>query len=384
MPVDKSMVDPSLNPFRGMMKEIDDKKLTGKDVDEMRSALTTMERLAEEMDDVVSYMTKLTTENLFLKFSNAYGKVLSKAAQSSAPTDDAGMMRNTLQQYENSLTHLKKNPDHAHLVGPVQKIVDIGKSGVSYPVFLRMCEEQQLFEEMKNGSQKPQLEFDLHVAQVMGDPIREAMYKKMLDTYNAMSARSKIGLADHFEFSLARQKIEWEYAPEIARWKAIVERWDKMHDMVLDWIDAHCSFAPTDARWIDPSGDRSKTLLNIRRTKECNPGRLKVREDIFREYFDLSFDDVWNHPTYLAEQKASRIYASDERIECIKKAYPHCKPGGAPPADVISKTEAIFRAGTWRSRRHIERFGDGATKAPGYDFQKFGDFVRKHMSTKTI
>jgi hypothetical protein len=83
-------------------------------------------------------------------------------------------------------------------VGPVQKIVDIGRSGVSYPVFLRMCEEQQLFEEMKNGSQKPQLEFDLHVAQVMGDPIREAMYKKMLDTYNAMSARSKIGLADHF------------------------------------------------------------------------------------------------------------------------------------------------------------------------------------------
>jgi len=381
MPIDKSTVDPMLNPFRNMVADVDGRGLKGKDLDAMKAMMQTMERLAVEMDDVISYTTKLTTDNIFLNFSNAYSRALSAAASSNQPTDDTGLMQQTLKQYESSYNQLKDNPEHAHLIGPIKKVLDIGHSGDSYPVFLRMCEEQGIFEAMKNGEQRPVIEFDLHVARVMGDPVRFEMSTKILAGYEALCKQNPFGLADNVEFEILRQRLEWQYAPLIAKWKAIIERWGKMHEMVFDWIDSFCSFAPIDGRWSDPRGEKY-TRENIQRTQECNPGQLKVRESIFKEYFNLTWDDVWTHKTYLAEQKASRIWDSDERIELLKKTYPVCKPGSKPPSDVLSANEQIFRSKTYRSARHIARFGDGVTKAPGYDFAQFSDFVKKFMKEK--
>jgi hypothetical protein len=85
------------------------------------------------------------------------------------------------------------------------------------------------------------------------------------------------------------------------------------------------------------------TLRNIRRCKECTPGIFKVRENIFKEYFGLTWDDVFSHETYLSEFKAHRIWYSDESIDLIKAVYPYCKPFSEPPAELVNRAETIHR-----------------------------------------
>lgn len=378
MPIEKSTLDSMLDPFRNMMKDVDGKKLTGKAVDEMHEVMATMERLGQEMDDIMSYSTKLATDNLYMNFSNAYSKALVAAASSNQPTDDAGLLKQSLAAYESSYNQLKDDPKNKHLLPPLERLLKIGKSGVSYPIFLKMGEEQGLFAEMGSGMPLPTILFDLHCAEVMGYPLDVEMNQKILAGYKALIAKHPFKIADPLEFRLMRQKIEWEYAPARAKWKAIIDRWEKMHDMVSDWIDAHCSFAPFDDRWV---GDTpADTKLNIERTKECVPGDLKVREAIFREYFNLGWDDVWNHETYKAEQAACRIFSTDERIELIKKAYADCKPGGQPAADIIAGAERLRKENIYRNPKHLERFGTKEKPGVGYAIRPYEEFVKEAMA----
>lgn len=191
-----------------------------------------------------------------------------------------------------------------------------------------------------------------------------------------MRVKHPFKLADSFEFRLLRQKIEWEFAPQRAQWKAIIDRWDRMIDMVNDWLDAHCAFAPQDGRWADPP----RTQTNIARTKECMPGRLQVREAIFKEYFGLSWDDIWSHPTYIAEVKACRIFNSDEKMELIKQAYPLCKPGGKVTSELIAKNEELFKSNRLRNLKHLERFGTKENPGPGYTVKPFAEFVKNALA----
>lgn len=379
MPIDKTTLDSMLDPFRNMVKDVEARKLTGKAVDEMKEHMATMERLGQEMDDIVSYSTKMATDNVYMNFSNAYSKALSAAASANQPTDDVGLLKQSLAAYEDSYNRLKGDPKNQHLLPPLEQALKIGKSGVSYPVFLRLCEEKGIFAEMASGMPLPSILFDLHCAEVYGYPLEVEMHKKILAGYKALCAKHPFHIADPFEFRLMRQKIEWEYAPGRAKWKAIIERWEKMHDMVADWIDAHCSFAPFDERWVDPLNP-ANTPINILRTKECTPGDLKVRESIFREYFNLGWDDVWEHETYKAEQAASRIFSSDERVAMIRKTYPVCKLGSTPPADVIVVAERMHKENSYRHPKHLERFGTKEKPGVGYATRPYEDFVKEALA----
>jgi len=377
MAVDKDLADSMLGPFRNMVKDVDGKGIRNKDVDEMKAVMAKMEGYAASMDDMISFSTKLTTESLFAAFSNAYSRALSAAASSAnaaEPPDDAKLLAQSLAAYEQSYNRLKDDPTMAHLVPPIKRAVDVAKSGVTYPVFLRICEEERIFERMKNGDQRPVLEFQLECAREMGDKLRSEMYAKELLTYDKLSAASACGLADNLGFEIARQRIEHEFAPSIAEWDSIVEHWEKLHWIVADWLDAHCSFAPFDQRWI---GDTPViTQYNIRRTKEKNPAKLVVRERIMREYHGIGWDDVWTHPTWLHEMAESRVWFADECVELMKRVYPVCKPGGKPPADCIAAEEKIYRDKKFRNPKNIARFGDEAGAGPGYKLRSFEDFVK--------
>jgi hypothetical protein len=118
MPIDDAIAGPMLGPFRGMLKEVDDKGLRGEHVDAMRAAFGKMEGYARSMSDIMAFTTRLGTEGLFMAFSNAYGKALTaQASQAQAqPTDDAGLLRQTLTAYEDALRTLQATPNQAHLV----------------------------------------------------------------------------------------------------------------------------------------------------------------------------------------------------------------------------------------------------------------------------
>ncbi|OHD57705.1 MAG: hypothetical protein A2014_11320 [Spirochaetes bacterium GWF1_49_6] len=387
MPVDKDIVNSMLDPFRNMVKDVDDRKLTGKDVDDMKGVMAKMEGLAQSMDDMSSYAVKLNTDGLFTAFSNAYSRALGAAAQAAnaaKPPSDEEMLKQSLAAYEKSYNYLKDKPEMEYLVPPVKRAVEIAKSGVTYPVFLRMCEEELVFERMKNGEQRPALEFQLECARAMGDKLRTEMYEKQLKTYEDLSKQNPCGIADNLAFEIARQRIEWEFAPPIAEWDSILWIWDsRLLYIVHDWLDAHCSFAPFDERW---RGDTTAiTQYNIRRTKEKNPGRLVVWERILRAYHGIGWDDIWTHPIWQHEQAESRVWFCDGCIENMKRTYPFCKPGHKPPADVIAAEEGIYRNKAYRNPKNTARFGAEAGSGPGYKIRSFADFVkeRKDKQIKT-
>lgn len=339
MAVDPGMVDMILGTFRNMVAEIEGKKITGDAVDNMKAVLSQMEGLAKEMDDLASYSTKLANDGLFTKFSEWYGRAL--ASQSSGSSSDEDLMARSLKAYEDSLNYLKKQPEHAHIVPVVQRVVDLGRSGVSYPVFLRMAEEEGAFMGLNSPHAGPVIAFDIHCAERMRTVERLPMLLAIQAKWKELVARSPFGYADPLEYELARQHIEWQHEPALIRWKAIEDRWDRLIELVIDWVDSFCSFAPYDARWVDPDGNRAKTQLNIERTQECNPGRLKVREDIFYEYFGLRWNDIFTHETFVAKLKNKMIWYSDDSLALARDAHDRCLPGGKLEADHIRRAEDI-------------------------------------------
>lgn len=378
MPIEKYLVDSILNPFRAMMKDVEDQKLTGEAVENMRRVLDTMERLAQEMSDLASYSTKLSTDNLYLDFSNNYSKALAATAASKTfgkMQDDTTLLKQTVSQYEVRLKMLKKDPESYTLWPPLEKIIHIGKSGMSYPIFLKMCEEQGLFEEMKDGRPRPVIEFDLHVATVMFDPVRKEMYEKLLKEYDALSKKHPLGLVDPVELEMLRFRVQHEYEPKINQWEAIVFRAGKLLDIVIDWLDSFTSFAPFDERWADPTSP-AKTKENIAFTQECGPGIFKVRENIFQEYFDLTWDDIFTHEMYRNEVTAARIWYSDERIALAKATYPHMQPGKSPPKELIAESETLKKENRLRNKANLDRYGEGKKPEEVFNFKKFSEFVR--------
>jgi len=346
MPVEPEYVDSMLGVYRNMLTELQTRGASGPAYEKAASALARMEQLALELNDVMEFSTRLSTENLHLDFSNAYGRALGEIMAKSSGSTDEAMMAQTLKAYEDALETLKKEPSHAHIVPVVQKVVDLGRRGLPYPVFLRTCEEQGVFLGMESPHARPTIEYEIHCANLMGLKLEKERAEKILQAFETLVARSAFGYPDPVEYEIVRQKIEWEYEPQIIRWNAIVSRWDRMIEMLQDWVDSFTDFAPTDSRW---AGENIlNTRENIAFTQECNPGFFQVRERIFSSYFGMDFPAVFTHETFLHQQKNRLISYSDELIDLTRQAYPHCKPGQKPPADIIKKAEELHYSGRWR------------------------------------
>ncbi|MCB1165319.1 MAG: hypothetical protein KDK33_04135 [Leptospiraceae bacterium] len=372
MAVDPGMVDMILGTFRNMAAEIKEKKMEGEAVDQMNAVLAQMEGLASEMDDLAAYSTRLANDGLFTKFSEFYGRALASGSSENGESNDDDLMARTLKAYEDSLVELKKNPEHAHIVGVVQRVVDLGKSGLSYPVFLRKAEEEGAFLGLNSPHAGPVIAYDIYCAQKMRTVERLPMLQEIQAKWNELVAKSAFGYANPLEFELARQRIEWEHEPSLIRWSAIETRWERLIEMMVDWVDSFTSFAPYDSRWVDPGGSRAKTMENIQRTQECNPGRLKVREDIFAEYFGLQWDDIFTHETYRAQIESKMLWYSDESVALVRDAYPLCQPGGRPTAEHIKRAEDIH-AGQ-RFKRSDMPTAEELSPMP------FAQFLEQHMS----
>ncbi len=341
MPVDPAMVDSILGSFRGMSQELKEAGNDSEAAQECFATLETMERLALEMDDLASYSTKLSVDGLFTSFSTAYGRALASNSNVDADSSDDQLMANTLKSYEDALNDLKAKPSAAHLVPVLQEVVEKGKSGLSYPLFLKECEEKGLFLGLDSPRVGPTIQYDIYCAKISFRPVDQEMYEKQWAAYNDLVKCSAFGYPDPVEWEITRQKIEWEFEPRQILWKAIEDRWDRMLDMVQDWVDSFCSFAPQDERWCGMGGvnSRAQTMKNIQRTQECEPGMLKVREEIFQDYFDLTWENIFDHPTFVNQQQNGLLWFSDQAIEFIREVHEIMHPGAKPDGDMISRAE---------------------------------------------
>lgn len=278
-----------------MAKDLTDKKAAGPAYDKMMATLARMEQLTAELNDIMAFNAETVNENLYNGFSNYYSKAYAELTKQtvSGVTDDAALLAMTLKAYDDAIVNLKDAPHSGKLIQPIQELVAIGRSGVSYPVFLRIAEERGLFKAMEGTVvMRDVLLEEIMFAKKAFLPLHVKTHGEKLAAFDELAKRASLGIPDSFEFGLVRQKIAWKYEPEILRRTACISRWEKLLDLVNDWIDSFCAFAPQDQRWTDIRG-MSYTKRNIRRTQDCNPGLFKIRGKILYEYFQLKWENIF-------------------------------------------------------------------------------------------
>ncbi len=345
MPIEKTYADAMLSTFRNMLQDCKDKNLGGESFDAMTTTMNRMESLAMEMDDPGAFSAKLMTEGLFTEFSTAYGNLLAAEGQkkygASGTYDDDKLLQQTLSAYENSLTQLNDHPDKERLKAPIQTVIDLGRSGVNYPTFLKLLIERGLDKAMEGSVlSREALVKDIQWAADLVLPVYEKRNRALLAKYDEMAAKATFGVPDSMVFSMERFRIESEFQPAINKYQAIIERWGRLLELVHDWIDAHTSFAPYDERYVSLES-MEKTKRNIKFCKECYPGFLKAREDIFNRYFSMNWDDIFTHESFPNERKARRCMYTDAYVEFLQEVYPHCNPFSIAPQELIAKAEKL-------------------------------------------
>ncbi len=347
MPIEKTYADAMLGAFRNMMQDCKDKNLGGEAFDKMAAMMNRMESLASEMDDSVAFSTKLMTEGLFTDFSTAYGNLLAEEGQkkyaSAGAYDDDKLLQQTLSAYENSLTQLNDHPDKEKIQAAIQSVINLGRSGINYPTFLRLLIEKGLDKAMEGSVlSREALLKDIQWSAELILPVYEKRNRAILEKFDEMTGTAAFGVPNSVVFSMERFRIESKFQPAINKYQAIIDRWGRLLSLVHDWIDAHTSFAPYDERYVSLEG-MEKTKRNIKYCKECYPGFFKVREDIFNRYFSLQWDDIFTHESFPNERKAKRCMYTDAFIEFLKEVYPHCNPFSAAPQELVTKAEQLHK-----------------------------------------
>ena len=159
MPIDTMISGPMLDPFRNMLKECEEKQLSGPKFDDMKTHLNRMKEIANQQSDLNEFNAQLMKEDLFSKFSMAYSAVLADAAKpaNSGDTsnyDDAALLKTTVDAYKDSVQRIKDGlaaalkeaakdnkaddttievaalfKDEA-LIKPIEDVIKLGESGI--------------------------------------------------------------------------------------------------------------------------------------------------------------------------------------------------------------------------------------------------------------
>ena len=355
MPLQPMFYEPMVNPFRDMMKDVEAKGLTGEDVDQMRAQLTFMEQLAQQVDDIAAYTGQLAQENTFQKFSDAYSRALSSAAKAEAKgQSDEEMMASALSAYEQAAQTYRSGDvgeTGALLLPFMEQILAIGRSGVSFPVFLRTLEERGLNRVLDGTAPAvlDGLQRSLGFAQQAWNRYGIEKTGKLLAIFQKMEKEAAFGQPDPLAFSLQSRRLDWEFEPLEARWEAELRRWQAMLDNLVDWLDSFTSFAFYDTRWRTPGASDAQVRKNIQRTQECGPGEFRYREAVYARYFRADWEAIWSCESFTWEYSARRIEWSDDRLHLIRATYAHCQPGQKPPAALVAQAEKLHPDGDYRA-----------------------------------
>lgn len=118
MPIDEFLLNPMLDPFRKMVKEIEDKGVTGEDYDAMKAAMDRLEELGREKDDLNDFNGAMMQENLFGILSDRYGKCLAAEAGGGEATDpdnfdDGALLKQMVDALKGAVQRIKDGKQEA-------------------------------------------------------------------------------------------------------------------------------------------------------------------------------------------------------------------------------------------------------------------------------
>ncbi len=357
MPIDKMYTDPMFNPFRNMLNDVDSKGITGPDVDTMRSTLSLMESLALSCNDIMELNGQLAQQQLYMKFSDAYSRALSADAQERTEregTDDATLLANHLSAIEDTRARYESGEvgeEIKHHIPILDEILQLGRSGLSYPLFLTELEKRGLNHLLEGAVPVARAGIlkDLEVSRNNWVYYSIEANERLLEQFDTMAAAAPFGVPNSLKVNLARELILWELEPK-RRWRnGFWDRAEYLLTLLVDWLDSFTSFAPKDPRWAAFTRDPAVVRKNIERTQQCNPGSFRFREAIFKEYFHCDWPSLWRHEIFNWEYTANRIGHSDARLTLILDTFPHCYPGMKPPKELITRSESLHPHGAHRT-----------------------------------
>ncbi|HYG49718.1 MAG TPA: hypothetical protein VD905_02395 [Flavobacteriales bacterium] len=406
MPIDPMFSESILSSFRGMAKEMDDKNITGPDVDQMKAALGRMEQLANELSDLNEFNGLIMQENLYMKFSDHYGRALSNASKAQYQVNsnvydeksDRQLMNQTLNAYRDAIKRLqeakKENVkqhgekaskvflDTDHLIKPIEDVIKLGESGITYAAFLRMMIEQGMDKAMEGsivGRNAIVYSKEFYEAGKIS-PHYDERETRNLALYDELTATSKFHVPSILKYNLGCEKIAVEIDPKIKKWDAIKDAFDRILSELSFWSMANMTFAHTLEPWSMAANPREA----VKRTVECTPGEHAVQLKQFKKYFGLDFYDIFTHEIFLWDVTWHHIWYSQEYINFLKdEVKPICLPGNKLSPELVSKMEKIYKEDRMRNpdlhkvaerykENHDKYFGEGTYEAKHGPIAKYG------------
>jgi len=379
MAIDPTILNPMLDPFRNMAAECEAKGCSGESFDTMMNALARMEQLGAELSDFMEFSTKMSTEGLQMTFSTAYGNVLSEAASGGSSGggnavdnyDDEALLNQNLDALRQAVAEIKRAEEAAkieaakHLkddkakavanneietlaktaktIEPIEKLIELGESGINFPTFLRVQIEKGMDKAMDGDVLvKEGVLFDLDFAKATAaHPYNIKIREQQLAAFDALAAKSSFGMPNSLSVILAFDKIEHEYLPAIKKWEAIETAWNGIFSLLDTWVIAQTKFAPS----IDPWAMASDPQAAVKRDKETLPGYIQERIRLLKENFGISFQEIFQHETFRWSVEYHHFPYSQIYTEfLIEAALPKCLPETLLPGDLVQKTEQMYEA----------------------------------------
>lgn len=366
MGLDRQYVDPILNAYRDMKKDCDNRGLKGELYDEMVDKIATLERYVDEFDDFTAFNIKVMDENLYTGISMLYTRMLNQAAKPKTDENgnpiyndeiDKNLLLQTLSAYKNAIDKIKDGKQQAInyagtdvetnalfkeklFIKPIEDVIQLGESGVNYPVFLRIMLEKGMDKAMESSIvTRDGLVYTLDFYKAaMINPHYLNQYEKQLKLYDELAKRNKFGAVNVLQFNLGSEKLEFELNPKIKMWESQKHYWGRVIESLSHWITSYCSFAPVTQPWSLAKNPRAAVI----ETQECEPGFFEVKSKQFMRNHGISFQDIFTHETFKWEVTYNHIWYSMEYIQFLRdEVFQHCRPGNKPPNEVIVKAEKL-------------------------------------------
>jgi len=362
MPVDTITLDAMLGTYRNMLKDLKDQDKQGEDLQIMEETLGRMEDLGQQCTDVMDFSGKLMQENLFMKFSDHYGRALSAGSGSTQVgneyTDetDKALLEQNLNALRDAVKRIKEAKVETKkmmgafaadadvlfkekvLIEGIEKLIQLGESGISFPEYLRLQIEKGLDKAAEGTATiRDGQVYLLEASKAMAaNPFYIKKDEEKLAAFDELAKKSPLGIPNTMEYALACDKIDWKYEPEIMRWNKVKDCREKTLYYLDEWITSYCKFAPI----IEPWAMATNPAEAVKESQDCVPGKMRVWEKIVKRYFNTNLRDLFKHETFRWDVMHHHIWWSQEYVEfLLREVEPICKPFAQPDANLITKAE---------------------------------------------
>ena len=266
MAIDPMMINPILDIYKKMIVECEEKQISGENFDKMCEVYDRIEQLGKELSDFNEFNAIVMRENLYGMFGDYYGRALMDVAKSNETDgyDDAQLLKNNLEalkdaiktikeEYKNALSRAENegdrrevevlhNPDS--IIKPIEDLIALGEEeGMTYPDFLRIQIERGLDKAAEGTvATKSGLQFIKGSVECNpSSPYELRIWEEKYKSFEAISAKSKFGVPNLMELSMADDDIERKYYFQDEQFRKITKIWEGLLSSLSLWSLAHAS-----------------------------------------------------------------------------------------------------------------------------------------------